>query len=99
MYVGSLQVELLLGDSRSLKDKRAVVRPLVAELRRRFAVSAAEVGHLDLRRRTLLGVAVAAADAAHCGEVLDNCERLLAGHPEVDLLSTHRRVYGEHDEF
>ena len=47
MFTGSLVLDVLLGDVRSLKDKRAVVRPLVAELRRRYAVSAAEVGDTD----------------------------------------------------
>lgn len=98
MYAGTLALDLLLGDVRSLKDKRAVVRPIVAELRRRFTVSAAEVGHLDLHRRALVGVAVVAADAAHCGEVLDACERLVAGRPEVELLSARRRLHGDEDE-
>ena len=71
----------------SLKEKRAVVRPIVAELRRRFEVAAAEAGHLDLHRRALVGVAVVAPDAAHCAEVLDACERLVAGRPEIELLS------------
>jgi uncharacterized protein YlxP (DUF503 family) len=66
MFVGTLGLDLLLGDVHSLKDKRAVVRPIVAELRRRFEVAAAEAGHLDLHRRALVGVAVVAPDAAHC---------------------------------
>jgi uncharacterized protein YlxP (DUF503 family) len=97
MYVGSLEIDVLLGDVRSLKQKRSVVRPIVAELARRFAVSAAEAGHLDLHRRALLGVAVVAPDAAHVGDVLDSCERLVAGHPELELLSTRRRLHGEDD--
>ena len=51
MFVGSLSLDLLLGDVHSLKEKRSLVRPIVAELRRAFAVSAAETGHLDLHRR------------------------------------------------
>ena len=47
MFTGALTADLLLGDVHSLKGKRAVVRPIVAELRRRFAVSAAEVGDTD----------------------------------------------------
>ncbi len=36
MYVGALTLDVLLGDVQSLKQKRAVVRPIVAEVRRRF---------------------------------------------------------------
>jgi uncharacterized protein YlxP (DUF503 family) len=96
-WVGSLELDVLLGDVRSLKQKRSVVRPLVAELRRRFEVSVAESGHLDLHRRALVGVAVVAADAGHCGDVLDACERLVAGRPEVELVQAHRRLFGPDD--
>ncbi len=98
MYVGALELDLLLGDVHSLKQKRSVVRPVVAELRRRFAVSAAEAGHLDLHRRAVLGVSVVAADAGHVVDVLDSCERLVAGRPELELLSARRRMLGPDDE-
>ena len=98
MYVGSLQLDILLGDVRSLKQKRSVVRPIVAELRRRFDISAAETGHLDLHRRVEIGVAVAAPDPGHCQEVLAACERLVASRPEIELLSAQRRVWDHTDE-
>jgi uncharacterized protein YlxP (DUF503 family) len=97
MYAGTLELDVLLGDVHSLKEKRSVVRPIVAELRRRYDVAAAEAGHLDLHRRALIGAAVVAADAAHCREVLDACERLVAGRPEVELLSARQRLYGDDD--
>ena len=98
MYVGALELDVLLGDVHSLKQKRSVVRPVVAELRRRFEVSAAEAGHLDLHRRTLLGVSLVAADPGHVVEVLDRCERLVAGRPELELLSARRRMLGPDDD-
>jgi uncharacterized protein YlxP (DUF503 family) len=89
---------VLLGDVRSLKQKRSVVRPVVAELRRRFEVSAAEAGHLELHRRALIGVAVVAADAGHCRSVLDACERLVAARPELEVLSAHQQLFSSTDE-
>jgi uncharacterized protein len=99
VFTGSIAFDLLLGDVRSLKEKRSLVRPLVAELRRKYDVSAAEAGHLDLHRRALVGVAVVAADRAHCVDVLDACERTVASRPEMDLLSARRQlVKGTDDE-
>ena len=97
MFTGVLELELLLGDVRSLKEKRSVVRPVVSELRRRFEVAAAEAGHLDLHRRALVGVAVVAADAGHCRDVMDRCERLVAARPELEVLSARQRLYGDED--
>jgi len=97
VFTGTLALDLLLGDVHALKEKRSVVRPVVAELRRRFEVSAAEAGHLDLHRRALVGVAVVAADAGHVKDVLEACERLVAGRPELEVLSARQRLFGEED--
>lgn len=98
MITGALRLDLLLGDVHSLKEKRSIVRPIVAELRRKHAVSAAEAGHLELHRRVLIGVAVVAADGAHVLEVLDACERLVLDHPEVQMLSAHRQLLDAEDD-
>jgi uncharacterized protein YlxP (DUF503 family) len=97
MHTGTAVFDLLLpGDSRSLKAKRSYVRPIIAALRR-FEVSAAEVGALELHGRCEIGVAVVAAEAGHVREVIDSCERLVAGRPEVELLSVRRRWLGDAD--
>ena len=97
MYVGALELDVLLGDVHSLKEKRSAVRPVIAELRRRFEVSAAEAGHLDLHRRALIGIAAVAPDAEHVRDLLDACERLVAARPELELLSARHRLLGPDD--
>ena len=98
MYIAALTLDVLLGDVHSLKAKRAVVRPLVAELRRAYpGVAVAETGHLDLHRRAEIGVAVVSATAASALSVLDQCERLVAGHPEIELLSARQRLFNEEE--
>ena len=98
MYVGAVELDVLFGDVHSLKQKRSLVRPVIAELRRRFEVAAAEAGHVDLHRRSLIGVAAVAADAGHVRELLAACERLVAGRPELDLLSARHRILGPDDD-
>jgi uncharacterized protein YlxP (DUF503 family) len=98
LYVGALTLDVLLGDIRSLKQKRSAVASLVAEVRRHHpGVAVAETGHLDRRRRTEIGVAVVASTAAHVIEVLDACERLVAARPEIELLSARQRLLNEEE--
>ena len=97
MWVGSLEFDLLLGEVGSLKQKRSVIRPLIAELRRKYAVSVAEVDAHDLLRRSSIGVAVVAADPSHLREMLDTVERHVAYHPELELLSVRRVVRSAKD--
>jgi uncharacterized protein len=98
VYVAALTIDVMLGDVHSLKDKRGVIRPLVAELRRRYpGVAVAETGHLDLHRRAEIGVAVVSATATNAMSVLDECERLVARHPEIELLSARQRLFNEEE--
>jgi uncharacterized protein YlxP (DUF503 family) len=97
MWIGWLEFDVLLGDVRSLKQKRSLIRPAVAELQRKFSVSAAETGSHDLHRRAGIGVAMVSADLAHAVEVLDAAERLIAAHPEFELLSVRRGLQRSDD--
>jgi uncharacterized protein YlxP (DUF503 family) len=98
VYVGALTLDVLLGDIRSLKQKRSAVRPLVAELHRRYpGASVAETGHLDLHRRAEIGVAVVSSTAAHAVEVLSSCEQFMAQRPEIELISARQRLFNEEE--
>jgi uncharacterized protein len=98
VYVGALTLDVMLGDVRSLKQKRSAVRPLIAEVNRRFpGASVAETGHLDLHRRAEIGIAVAASTAARAVEVLDACERFVAARPDIELLSARQRLFTEEE--
>ncbi|BBX22917.1 hypothetical protein MTER_23280 [Mycolicibacter terrae] len=90
MWIGWLEFDLLLGDVHSLKEKRSVVRPIVAELQRKFNVSAAETDSADLHRRSGIGLSAVSGERGRLVEVLDAAERLVAARPEVELLSVRR---------
>jgi uncharacterized protein len=98
MWIGWVEFDVLLGDVHSLKDKRAVIRPILADLRRTTEASVAEVGDQDLHRRAKVGVAVIASGADRVTEVLDRAERLVAGRPEITLLSARRRLRQSDDD-
>jgi len=98
MWIGWLEFDILLGDVRSLKQKRSVIRPVIAELARRFSVSAAETGSQELHRRAGVGIALVSADRAHAVAVLDAAERLVAARPDLELLSTKRGLQRSTDD-
>ncbi|MCD2441288.1 DUF503 domain-containing protein [Agromyces sp. SYSU K20354] len=98
MWIGWIEFDLLLGEVHSLKEKRAVLRPLLADLRRTTEASVAEVDDQDLHRRDRVGVGVVASSAERVTEVLDRAERLVAGRPELTLLSARRRLRRSDDD-
>ena len=97
MWIGWVEFDVLLGDVHSLKEKRSIVRPVVAELKRRFDVSASETGLQDQYRRALIGAALVAPDHGHLREVLDAVERFVAARPELELLSARQREIHSED--
>lgn len=98
MWIGWIEFDILLGDIHSLKEKRGVIRPLIASLRRRTEGSVAEVGLQDLHRRTSIGVAVVSGDPAHVRHLLDHAEAVVLEHPEFTLLAAHRRLSSSDDD-
>ncbi|MGA7148609.1 MAG: DUF503 domain-containing protein [Microbacterium sp.] len=97
MWIGWIEFDLLLGDVHSLKEKRSILRPVIAELSRRTEAAVSEVGEHDLHRRTAIGVAVVGSDASHVREVLDRAERTMADRPEITLLSARRGLHSSED--
>ena len=85
MHVAVVQLELHIPTSRSLKEKRAVLRPIVEGIRHRFQISVAEVGYQDKWQRALVGMAVVSDSYGHAVEVVDNVERWVWSKPEVEV--------------
>jgi uncharacterized protein YlxP (DUF503 family) len=89
MVIGALRVELDLPESGSLKDKRQVVKSLLARLMNTFRVSAAEVESLDNPRWGVLGVACVSNSAAHANEVLSKAVNFI----EANVAEGHLADY------
>jgi hypothetical protein len=83
-------VDLQLPHVHSLKEKRAVLRPILEGARRRFEVAAAEVDHQDRWQRATLGLAAVSGSAGHAQAVLDKVERFVWSFPQVDVIGSHR---------
>jgi hypothetical protein len=68
--VGSLRLTLRLAENGSLKGKRQVIRSVIARLRNRFNVAAAEVEDNDRWQIATLGVVCVSNSARHAQEML-----------------------------
>jgi len=85
VHVAVVRLELHIPASRSLKEKRAVLRPIVEGLRHRFQISVAEVDYQDKWQRSLIGMAVVSDSYTHAVEVVDKVERWVWSKPEIDV--------------
>jgi uncharacterized protein YlxP (DUF503 family) len=85
-----LTLELRLPESRSLKDKRMTIKPIIEGARRRYSVAVAEVDHQNSWRVATIGMASVSGSAGHAKSVLDAAERFVWSFPEIEVTSTYR---------
>lgn len=85
MRAAALRFELFLPTCHSLKEKRAVLRPLTEGLRRRFSVSVAEVGYQNAWQRSVVGVALVTADGARLESQIEKVRRYVEDNLEVEV--------------
>lgn len=85
MTVGILTAEIGIDEANSLKDKRQVLKSLIAHLRNSFNISVAEVADHDIWRRATIAVAVVATDTRFATEVLDKVVDHIERDPRADL--------------
>ena len=97
VHAAAVRFDLHVPESRSLKAKRAAIRPIVDGLRHRFQVSVAEVDHQDQWQRAAIGVAV--VDGSRCAPrrgARHRVERFVATARPTSSCSTSRPRWLEH---
>ncbi|MDQ2825634.1 MAG: DUF503 domain-containing protein [Actinomycetota bacterium] len=87
MHVAVVRLELHIPTSRSLKEKRAALRPIVEGIRHRFQLSVAEVGFQDKWQRAEVAMAVVSESYSHAVEVVEAVERWVWTKPDVEVCS------------
>jgi uncharacterized protein len=86
MIVGSLRVRLYIRESRSLKDKRQVLRSIKDRLRNRFNVSVAEIEAQDHRQLAVLGMAMVCNETHPIRTTFAEIVQALRTHPVAEFI-------------
>jgi len=71
MVVGTLKLSLYINNNHSLKEKRKIVKSIVARVRNKFNVSVAEVGSNDKWQMIELGISAVGNDRRFVNSSLD----------------------------
>jgi uncharacterized protein len=85
--IGVLRIHLHLPESNSLKEKRSIIKPLIARLHREFNVSVAEMDALDSRQQAVIACGMVGNDSGHLERSLQTVARWVEGNwPEGDVI-------------
>lgn len=91
MIIGVSQITLHLPDSHSLKDKRQIIKSIMARVRNQFEVAIAEVGENDRWQIAKLGVSCVSNSSPHADEVLNHVRRYIE-ETRPDILVTNSEI-------
>jgi hypothetical protein len=87
MIVGSCIIELHLPSVHSLKEKRGLLKSLLAQVQKKFNVAAAEVGLHDVWQSSTIGLAVVSTSATHAEQMLETIAQWIEQtRPDLDVL-------------
>ena len=76
----------------SLKEKRMIVRSIVAKLQNRFHVSAAEVGQQDTHQIVVIGAAAIVPNNALADSLMDEISSFVEENTEAEVLEETREI-------
>lgn len=88
MIVGVLLLEVYLPASHSLKEKRSIIKPIIARLQREFNLTVAEVDALDKWQKAVIACAMISNDRDHIHRSLQHVENYVEENwPDITLLN------------
>ncbi len=93
MFIGTLAVHLRLETAHSLKDKRSIVKSVIARLRNEFNISVAEVAEQDRWQHAVIGVACVSGDKQYAHQQLNAViDWVYDNRPDVEIVQTDIEV-------
>lgn len=92
MIIGTMLVEISMGDTFSLKDKRHVVKSIIERLKNRYNISIAEVERHDDLRRAVIGMACVSTTTEHASRQLDNVLSFMENDGRFSVESVKKEI-------
>ena len=92
MMVCSCEIEILIYESNSLKEKRQVVKSIIERIKSKFNASVAEVGYNELWNRSLLGLALVSNNKRLCDASISKIISFIDNDERVEILNCHKEI-------
>lgn len=93
MFIASAEIEIQLYEAQSLKEKRQIVKSLIARILNQFNVSVAETDFLDLWQRAGLGLACVANSPSYAEKQMDRILEYIEQDGRFEIVSIYREVF------
>ncbi len=92
MIIGTAQIKLYAPWVFSLKEKRMIVKSIVAKTKNKFNVSIAEVAEQDTHQTIILGLACVTESVAQADSIVDTVIGFIEANTETEILDIQREI-------
>lgn len=92
MIVGTCEIELIIYEANSLKEKRHVIKSIIERIKSRFNASVAEVDYNDLWNRSAIGIAVVSNKKVLCESMIIKIVDFIDNDERVEIINHYMEV-------
>lgn len=92
MIIGAAEIKLYAPWVSSLKEKRMVVKSIIAKTQNKFNVSIAEVGEQDTHQTIILGIACVSGSVSQADSIIDNVIGFIENNTEAQIIDIQREI-------
>ncbi len=92
MIIASAEVKLYAPEVHSLKEKRMIVKSVIAKVQNKYHVSIAEIGENDLHQTIVLGIACVAGNTSQGNSILDHVLNEIDLTADAEITEIQREV-------
>ena len=92
MIIGTAEIKLYAPWVYSLKEKRMVVKSIIAKTQNKFNVSIAEVGEQDTHQTIIIGVACVTGSVSQADSIIDNVLAFIENNTEAQIMDIQREI-------
>ena len=92
MIIGTAVIKMYAPWVSSLKEKRMVVKSIIAKTQHKFNVAIAEVEEQDTYQTIVIGIACVTGTVSHSDSILDQVITFIENNTEAEILDIEREI-------
>jgi uncharacterized protein len=92
MLIGSCEIELIIYNANSLKEKRHVIKSIIERLKNRFNISICEIGEHDKWQKSIIGLCTLSNSSKLVNETIDKIIDFMDNDSRIEIIDIVRET-------
>ncbi len=92
MIIGAARIKIHIPWSHSLKEKRMVIKSIIAKVDNKFNVSIAEIEELDIHQIAVIGIACVTESNVQAQRIIDTVIDYIENTTDAEIVDIQREI-------